>query len=485
MCHHSAVANVEFDLELVSIDMGYGHLRPAFAISDFLGGQAVRLADLPPLASEGEQVLWQRARRTYEALSQAGRFPVAGRLLGETLQFMTNIPPLYPRRDLSRPTLGTKLLSLAKQQGLGAGLAEHLRDSRRPLLTTFYAPAVLSDLRGCEPVYCVVTDSDVNRVWAPEVSRHTGIVYLAPTERVRRRLKTYGVPGNQVLMTGFPLPHELVGGLEGNALRRNLKRRLAALDPKGRFVHACHQEIGHFLGELDAAGKPPHLVFAVGGAGAQVELAGEMLPSLAPRLRRNKLKLTLVAGIRPEVKAHFERAIERCDLSREAVDGTIDVLFEEDHASYFRQFNKLMASTDILWTKPSELSFFAALGIPLILSPPVGSHERYNRRWVETTGAGVRQANPRLAGEWLFEMLKDGMFAGAAWSGYMRMPKFGLYRTVEEALGRDVLMRRLAELSHESAAPVESAVSLEHGAQSSPNAGSGLDFSDRAPSAAS
>jgi hypothetical protein len=292
----------------------------------------------------------------------------------------------------------------------------------------------------------VVTDSDLNRVWAPEIARQTNIIYLAPTERVRRRLKTYGVPGSQVLVTGFPLPHELVGGQDGALLRGNLKRRLAALDPKGRFSHSCHQEIEHFLGRLDAPGTAPHLVFAVGGAGAQVELVDQMLPSLARRLRKGKLRLTLVAGTRAEVKTRFLEAISRSHLEPLMDDSSISILLEESHENYFRSFNRLLATTDILWTKPSELSFFAALGIPLILSQPVGSHERYNRRWVEASGAGLRQNDPRHAGEWLFELLKDGVLAGAAWSGYMRMPKFGLYRTIEEVLGPLELDARLSVL---------------------------------------
>ena len=39
----------------------------------------------------------------------------------------------------------------------------------------------------------------------------------------------------------------------------------------------------------------------------------------------------------------------------------------------------------MLWTKPSEMTFYAALGIPLILAPPLGAHERYNRRWALET----------------------------------------------------------------------------------------------------
>ena len=34
----------------------------------------------------------------------------------------------------------------------------------------------------------------------------------------------------------------------------------------------------------------------------------------------------------------------------------------------------MLRETDVLWTKPSELCFYPALGIPLIMSAPLGAH---------------------------------------------------------------------------------------------------------------
>lgn len=427
-------------LDLVAIDMGYGHLRPAHALSEFLGQQSVLLADREPLSSDAEQKTWARARTVYELLSRAGRLPLMGGLLGDLLQGITSIPSLYPVRDLSRRTLAVKLLEDAAQKGLGRGLAARLQRENRTLLTTFFGPAVLSAYHDCENIYCVVTDSDINRVWAPINPRQSSIHYLAPTLRVRRRLRAYGVPQENIVVTGYPLPHQLVGGPEAPLLRENLRRRLVALDPRGAFLRECQEEVSHFLGDLPKDGRvPPHLVFAVGGAGAQAELVREFLPSLAHSLRRGKLKLTLVAGLREEVADLFRQVIHSSDLEEEQNAGRINILLEKTHDQYFRSFNDLLVSADILWTKPSELTFYGALGIPLLLSTPVGSHERENRTWAINSGAGIKQMDLRHTGEWFWEMVKDGTFAGAAWTGYMRMPKFGLYRIVEEVQGKKAL----------------------------------------------
>jgi hypothetical protein len=109
----------------------------------------------------------------------------------------------------------------------------------------------------------------------------------------------------------------------------------------------------------------------------------------------------------------------------------VEILLAPDFASYYAAFNATLARTDILWTKPSELTFYGALGIPLVLSWPVGVHERYNRRWAIESGAGIKQRDPRYAGEWLHELLADGTFAAAAWHGFTRMPKFGTHRLAE------------------------------------------------------
>ncbi len=176
------------------------------------------------------------------------------------------------------------------------------------------------------------------------------------------------------------------------------------------------------------------MAFAVGGAGAQSELGERLAAALAPDLRDGRLRLALIAGVRAEVAEGFERALDAAGLGglpRESVE----IVLEPDLLSYLARFNRLLAEIDVLWTKPSELTFFAALGLPLVLSSPVGTHERYNRRWLVENGAGLKQRNLHHPGGWLAELLADGTLAAAAWSGYTRLPKHGLYRILE-LLGR-------------------------------------------------
>ncbi len=424
------VATLE-DTRVVSIAMGYGHLRAAYPLADALGTRVWHV-DEAPLADDEEQKAWARTRCFYEMTSRASQLPVVGAPLRFALNQATDIPPLHPYRDLSRPSLGARLLDRTIESGIGRGMVDELRQSGATLLTTFYSPAIIADKFGCERVFCVVTDSDINRVWAPMEPRSSALQYLVPSKRARRRLESYGVPADHIHVTGFPLPPSLLGGADLPVLRDNLAARLVRLDPKGRFLESTSHEVEHFLGDLpeDVAGQPPRLTYAVGGAGAQAELAKQFLPGLRHMLVLDKLRLTLVAGVRREVRDKFRQMIADAGLEAE-LGRSIDILHEPSFEPYYRRFNRRLADTDILWTKPSEMTFYAALGIPLVFSRPVGVHERYNRRWATEAGAGLKQRDPRYAGDWLAELLADGTLAAVAWSGFMRLPKFGTYRILE------------------------------------------------------
>jgi hypothetical protein len=438
---------------VVSVDMGYGHLRAAIPLARELGLR-VYAADGPDLSDEAERELWQRTRVFYEWTTRLSQVPFIGPPMRALVEAFTSIPHLHPERDLSAASLGAKGLERLVQKGLGRGLFERLKSSGAPLLTTFYAPAIAADRLGYSEVYCVVTDSDINRVWAPYLPQASGVHYLVPSTRAGRRLMAYGVPRQLINYTGFPLPGELLGGPELPVLKQNLAARLVRLDPQGWFREGHQALVEQQLGPLPRAeeGRPPLLMFAVGGAGAQAGLARLFLPSVASHIQEGRLRVTLVAGVRPEVALAFQQAIERAGLGASVGHG-LEIMQAKDHAEYFERFNEMLARADILWTKPSEMTFFAALGIPLICSWPVGVHERYNRRWAIEAGAGLKQRDPRFAGQWLAEWLTDGTLAAAAWAGFTRLPKHGLYRILEAVGARPVTLPPRLPEAHELPPP--------------------------------
>src|SRR6266545_7890286 len=123
--------------------MGYGHLRAARSLAERLG-ERVLLVDRAPLADPEEQKLWQRVRNAYELTSRLSSLPVVGAPLKWALDELTSIPHLHPHRDLSAPTRGVITLDRLIRRNLGRGLVGELRRTGRPLLTTFYSPAILA-----------------------------------------------------------------------------------------------------------------------------------------------------------------------------------------------------------------------------------------------------------------------------------------------------------------------------------------------------
>ena len=418
---------------VASVDMGYGHLRAARPLARALGIDIVHV-DREPLVGAEEKKVWERVRSAYEWTSRISQTPVLGRPFRWLLDSVTDIPRLHPYRDLSRPTQGVMALDrLIRRRSLGKGLVTRLQETQDALVTTFYSPAIAADCAGLNNVFCVVTDSDINRVWAPLLADKTAIRYLVPSPRAARRLRTYGVPDHRIAFTGFPLPHELVGGPRLTTLRRNLAARLVRLDPTREFRRWYREELAQFLGPLPAEeeGRPPLLAFAVGGAGAQVGMARRFLPSFRAAIEGGKLRVALIAGVRREVAERFDAYVAEAGLEGSIGKG-LEILRAADLEDYFASFDELMSRTDILWTKPSELTFYAALGIPIVFAPPVGVHERYNRRWARESGAGLAQRDVAFAAEWIADWLEDGTLAGNAWSVFMRLPKHGLYQILDE-----------------------------------------------------
>jgi UDP-N-acetylglucosamine:LPS N-acetylglucosamine transferase len=239
------------------------------------------------------------------------------------------------------------------------------------------------------------------------------------TPRVAERLKRYGVPEKNIVLTGFPLPKEL-----REKAKQDLKRRLRVLDPKGVYRKRYGKLISQYVGSVPVTGAKPRPVtvaFAIGGAGAQAEIAGQAAESLKPLMRAKKLQLTVIAGVHKSIA--------------DSLDKTVRVVSATDKKTYFRKFNEVLRETDILWTKPSELSFYTALGIPVLIAPPVGSQEIANRGWLREMGSGVDQMSPKLAHQWLPDFIGKGLFAEAAMQGFVEGERKGVENVTKLVCG--------------------------------------------------
>lgn len=422
----SGKANLD-KMYVVAVDMGYGHQRAAYPFLDVAHNGIINANSYPGITSK-EKRAWQSGRKWYEIISRFKNVPLLGKAAFSIMDSFQKIDPFYPKRDLSANSSQQKYFFNQVKDGLGKELIIELNRNPLPLLTTFFVPAYFAEYYGYKgPIYLNVCDADIARAWAPPNPKKSRIIYLAPNKRVKERLQLYGVREQNIYITGFPLPKENIGGTNQSILRSDLATRLYNLDPKGIYRRKYEKLIEGYLcpiKEIKKPNRPLTITFAVGGAGAQRDIGILILKRLKNHIKNKKIHLNLVAGVRNDVYIYFQNEVKRLGLINSE---NVKIVYAEDKITYFKIFNKILRRTDILWTKPSELTFYSGLGLPIIMSEPVGSQELYNRGWLLAIGAGVDSQDPNYVDEWLFEWLDSGWLAEAAMEGFLDAPKMGTY----------------------------------------------------------
>ncbi|HVO40888.1 MAG TPA: hypothetical protein VMV03_17790 [Spirochaetia bacterium] len=413
---------------IVTADMGLGHQRGAWPLRGVANEGIMTLGkagNTPP----AEHKLWERLRRSYEFLSRTKSWPIIGNTVFGALDRLQNIPRFYPVRDMSNPSFQVWWLKRLIQNGMCGSMLKTIRENPLPLVTTFYAPAIAADMAGYTPTYCVICDAEINRAWVGENPRASKIVYLAPCGRAVRRLNEYGIPNERIWLTGFPLPTECLGNRTLNVLRKDLGQRLHYLDPLKRFWPLHSRNVEYFLGRENCKPLKQRVLtvtFGVGGAGAQVDIAHTIARSLREKIVRGEVRLNILAGVRAEVRQRLET------IRKELAVPQVRIIAGTSLEEYFKGFAECMRTTDILWTKPSELSFYCGLGIPIIMAPNIGSQEEYNQAWLLEIQAGFPQQDPQYTDQWLLDLVKAGRLADAAWNGgFLKARKFGTYKIHE------------------------------------------------------
>jgi len=413
---------------VVAVSMGYGHQRTAYPLRELSpDGKVLNANDYEGIPIKDKEI-WLDTSRLYGFISRFKRVPLIGPVTFRLFDRLQKILSFYPKRDLSRPTGSLKQIFRFIGRGWGKDMIGRLKGKKLPLITTFFMTAFMAEgFNYPGDIFCVTADADVARDWAPLDPKTTRIKYCASTSRVFERLQLYGIKEKNIHLTGYPLPKENIGGASMKILKEDMRSRLVNLDPTGRYISDYGPVIRKNFGKLSkSSGRPLTILFSVGGAGAQKEIGIDLVKSLKDDIKGKKVKVILSAGARRETMDYFAGKLKQLGFKEPFTDG-VEILWAIGLWDYFAKFNKALRITDILWTKPSELSFYCALGVPIIIAPPIGSQEDFNREWLLTVGAGMDQYDPSYTHEWLFDYLKDGWFAEAAMHGFLDAEKMGTY----------------------------------------------------------
>jgi hypothetical protein len=172
------------------------------------------------------------------------------------------------------------------------------------------------------------------------------------------------MPQGSLFYTGHYVDHELVANLE-----HDTEKRLERVEQ----------------------GKAKRYLLTVGGAGAQKEIFAQVIRTLLPEIEQGKAVLFLNVGDHETVWKELLAAIPElrqakfyqddyenaANFAAHAVDGEVSGIYGFCHRDIFGAVyltNLLMRASDVLVTKPSELSFYP---IPKLFIHRVGGHEAY------------------------------------------------------------------------------------------------------------
>ncbi len=362
---------------LVTAEMGFGHLRAIKPLSDVMQKPIIELSKNDD-SSDKEKKQWNKIRKQYEFMSRCKDKPIIGKFIYPIFNQLLKIPT-NTTIDLSKPSYQVKILNyFIRRKDVCNGIVSILKNNENStLLTSFYAPAIANDIFNTTKSYCIICDADINRVWVSRNPKESNITYFTPCQTASNRLKQYGIDEKNIILTGFPFPKELVGCTKQEILEYNFTKRLSKLTKDNLVFSNILKKLNltHYQNFSFIHHKKLEITLAIGGAGAQKELAKKIITDLKSLLFEDKIKLNLVAGIKSEVKEYFTM------LSNKHIQKNINIIYADNFEEYYHLFNKTIANTDILITKPSELTFYCALGLPILLTEPIGYQEERNKQW--------------------------------------------------------------------------------------------------------
>lgn len=413
--------------------MGYGHQRTAYPLKSFAEGERIICANDYLGIPEKDKRIWESSRTFYEFVSRFKKFPFFGNIAFGLFDATQKIKDFYSAEDLSDSSFTQDRTNGLFERGWGKDLITKLSRNNIPIVSTFYNPAFMAEHFSYPgDIFCVICDTDISRNWAPPYGKKSRIKYFTPNERTGQRLRLYGVRKENIILTGYPLPMENIGGKKMEILIEDMKNRMLNLDRSGKYREKHDFIVREKLGKLPLKSDHPlTIMFAVGGAGAQKEVGIELTRRLKKIIYNKRLKIVLVAGIKKDIKEYFERELRDGGLGELMGDG-IEIVYANTFEEYYNKFNLALRKTDILWTKPSELSFYSALGLPIIIAPTIGSQEEFNKRWLLSSGFGVEQRDISHVKEWLYDWLDAGYFANMAMEGFVTGEKMGTVKIKEQ-----------------------------------------------------
>ncbi len=355
-----------------NIRMGFGHYRISMAIASCvraLGYDPIWL-DLNSFDGSACSEIIKYQNNLYSMGSRlSSKFPLFNKLYWEKLNSEGFRKLSYNAADQASAELMANLLkSLPKDV---------------PYIATHVWPAQAAIHAGFSRVVDAIPDNWPMALHLSEGSIHTTQTYSSYLGYRNLRGMNKGrsvrpIPDEYIKYTGHYVDHEFVVNLE-----EDTKERLDRLSQD----------------------KPKRYLLTVGGAGAQQELFVKIINTIIPEVKAGKAVLFINVGDHKNVLDALKARIpELAEVSYhiddyaeakayiEGFDGEagINVFCDSDIFAAVYETNLLMRVSDVLITKPSELSFYP---IPKLFIQHIGGHEVYGAIHSAEIGDGTYEVD--------------------------------------------------------------------------------------------
>ncbi|HHV72614.1 MAG TPA: glycosyltransferase [Clostridia bacterium] len=339
----------KFKLLFLSVEIGAGHTRTAQAISKVL----------PEVIPNSEVRIVDFFNYMNPIMRKA--------LVDGYIEIIKTTPAIYRylyNRAEERESLleFNKLLDLASKVKLKKLFAEFNPDI---IVSTHAFPSgVLSVLKEkrkiTKPIVTIITDYTAHPFWI----YHNMDKYIVATEEIANILKMKGINQTKIHTTGIPIDPIFKNVPSKTEARINL-----GLDRELFTVLISGGGLG--LGPLETIVN---------------NLAATDLP----------IQIVVMVGKNEILEQRIKRA--RCGAKV-----PINVI------GYTNNVHQLMASADLLISKPGGLTCAEALsiGLPIIVSSPIPGQEERNSKFIVDSGVGMKLEKPEEAGHLISRLMED------------------------------------------------------------------------------
>lgn len=296
-----------------------------------------------------------------------------------------------------------------------------------PVIGTHAWPSQAAVHAGMKYVVNAIPDNWPMALHLAEGSLHTvqtrnaynGYKVLNGMDKNNPQLKPMG--DDALIYTGHYVDHELVENIEKDCAARIARKK---------------------------KGEAMRFLLTIGGAGAQKEIFSEIIHFLIPYMKEDRAVVYVNVGdykkvwdelkedLPPElVTQHMNDYGDTMRFSDYALDHAVKGIHAFYHHNIFEAVyatNLLMHSTDVLITKPSELSFYP---VPKLFIQRVGKHEMWGAIHSSEIGDGTMETDHiELTKEMLKLFIENDDYLIDMCQNIITNKKIGLYNGAYEAV---------------------------------------------------